>query len=82
MPADAVTVTQKTRRKRRRPADVEPEYLPVPDAARLVGVSRSLFYRDILPHVRTVRIGRRGCVVSRADLLGWMRKREQAGAAR
>ncbi len=50
---------------------VPPLALPVSDAAAAIGVSETVFRREVLPYVRSVRIGK-ARVVAVVELERWL----------
>ena len=49
--------------ERRYRGGLRPALIPISDGADYIGVARSTFYARFLPHLETVRIGRRRMVV-------------------
>ncbi len=55
--------------------------LTVDEAADAIGVSESLFYRDVLPELKVVRLGRKR-IIQVGELERWLSARaERVGAA-
>lgn len=54
------------------PTDIPVLALTVAEAARSIGLSESVFRRDVLPHVRSVQVGHQRIVAVINELGHWL----------